>query len=128
MNDNNHTEFEAWYHDYESGPESVMEPQPEHIQGLPVSDVLTPSDRYRELFVDVQMSRIFSDSKTFADCAPKYDPERIMFRYYLAREREDFNLLEFVLENFELPQINVSHYVSDPKKVWQNILMRCGPY
>ena len=116
MIDNNPTEYEAWYHDYESGPEAVMEPQPEHIRGLPVSDILTPSDRYQELFTAVQMSRIFSDSKTFADCVPKTDPERIMFRYYLIRENDDFNLLEFVLENFDLPQMNESHYVSDPGK------------
>ncbi|WP_338049333.1 alpha,alpha-trehalase TreF [Pantoea coffeiphila] len=109
-------EFENWYLDYEAGPEAVMEPQPEHIRGLPVSDILTPSDRYQELFVAVQTSRIFSDSKTFADCAPKIDPERIMFRYYLARERDDFNLHNFVLENFDLPQVNESHYVSDPEK------------
>lgn len=33
-----------------------------------------PADRYLELFTNVQKSRIFADSKTFPDCAPKHDP------------------------------------------------------
>ncbi|WP_255886906.1 alpha,alpha-trehalase TreF [Erwinia persicina] len=114
MIDVNLAENEAWYLDYEAGPESAVEPQPEPIRGLPAPDILTPSDRYQELFEAVQMSRIFSDSKIFADCAPRFEPERILFRYYLARERDDFNLLEFVLENFELPHIHDSRYVADP--------------
>ncbi|QUG77413.1 alpha,alpha-trehalase TreF [Erwinia sp. E602] len=115
MIDNNHTEYEAWYHDYEAGPDAVVEPQPETIRGLPVSDILTPADRYQDLFEAVQMSRVFADSKTFADCTPKREPEQILFRYYLARERDDFSLLDFVLENFELPVVHESHYVSDPQ-------------
>ena len=50
------------------------EPEPEVIEGLPASDALTPADRYLELFTNVQKSRIFADSKTFPDCAPKHDP------------------------------------------------------
>ncbi|MBD1375352.1 alpha,alpha-trehalase TreF [Erwinia aphidicola] len=112
--DNNHTEYEAWYDDYESGPEAGVEPQPEPIRGLPASDILTPSDRYQDLFEAVQMSRIFPDSKTFADCAPKIEPERILYRYYLEREQQQFDLLKFVLENFDLPGTYDSRYVSDP--------------
>lgn len=114
--DNNQTDYEAYYHDYEAGLESVVEPQPESIRGLPASDILTPSDRYQELFEAVQTSRIFTDSKTFADCAPKIEPERILYRYFMQREREDFNLLAFVLENFDLPKVHDSRYVSDPNK------------
>ncbi|CAO98094.1 alpha,alpha-trehalase [Erwinia tasmaniensis] len=114
MINTNPVEFEAWHDDYITGPEDVGEPHPERIHGLPASDILTPSERYQELFTAVQMSRIFSDSKTFADCAPKTDPEPILFRYYLKREQEDFNLLEFVLENFDLPDVHDSRYVADP--------------
>ncbi|WP_428946210.1 alpha,alpha-trehalase TreF [Pantoea sp. FN060301] len=110
------TEYEGWYHDYEAGQEMAVEPQPEPIRGLPAPDILTPSDRYQELFEAVQASRIFSDSKTFADCAPKAEPEHILYRYFIQRERDDFNLLAFVLENFELPRVNDSRYVSDPQR------------
>ncbi|SNU83350.1 alpha,alpha-trehalase TreF [Pandoraea sputorum] len=39
------------------------------------SDILTPDDRYQELFVAVQTQRVFADSKTFVDCAPSLAPE-----------------------------------------------------
>lgn len=83
---------------------------PENIRGLPASDILTPADRYQDLFEAVQASRIF------ADCAPKYEPERILYRYYIQREQHDFNLLHFVLEHFNLPKVHDSRYVSDPGK------------
>jgi alpha,alpha-trehalase len=57
------------------------EPEPEIIEGLPASDALTPADRYLELFTHVQKSRIFADSKTFPDCAPKQDPLDILIHY-----------------------------------------------
>ena len=59
------------------------EPEPEVIEGLPASDALTPADRYLELFTNVQKSRIFADSKTFPDCAPKHDPLDILRNYRL---------------------------------------------
>jgi len=98
------------------GLDAEVEPQPETIHGLPVPDILTPSDRYQYLFEAVQSSRIFADSKIFADCAPKIDPERILYRYFAQRERDDFNLLTFVLQHFELPRVYDSRYVSDPNK------------
>ncbi len=51
------------------------------IEGLPASDALTPADRYLELFEHVQSAKIFPDSKTFPDCAPKMDPLDILIRY-----------------------------------------------
>nr|WP_324131426.1 alpha,alpha-trehalase TreF [Erwinia psidii] len=114
--DSDQTDYEACYHDDETGVDSVAEPKPESIRGLPVSDILTPSDRYQDLFEAVQSSRIFADSKTFADCAPKIEPERILYRYYTRRDQDDFNLLAFVLENFDLPKTHDSRYVSDPDK------------
>lgn len=57
------------------------EPEPEMIEGLPASDALTPADRYLELFEHVQSAKIFPDSKTFPDCAPKMDPLDILIRY-----------------------------------------------
>lgn len=37
----------------------------------PEADFRTPADRYQELFVAVQRERVFADSKTFVDCAPR---------------------------------------------------------
>ena len=70
------------------------------IQHLLPPDTLTPADRYQELFVAVQMNEIFSDSKTFVDCVPRHDPEHILREYRAHCAREDFNLRQFVLDNF----------------------------
>ncbi len=65
------------------------EPEPEIIEGLPASDALTPADRYLELFTHVQKSRIFADSKTFPDCAPKQDPLDILIHYRRVKHQPD---------------------------------------
>ena len=89
------------------------EPEPEIIEGLPASDALTPADRYLELFAHVQKSRIFADSKTFPDCAPKMDPLDILIRYRKVKRHRDFDLRRFVENHFWLPETPSSEYVSD---------------
>ncbi len=92
-----------------------VEPEPEMIEGLPASDALTPADRYLELFEHVQSSRIFSDSKTFPDCAPRMDPLDILIRYRRVKRRAGFDLRQFVEDHFWLPDSLDSAYVSDPQ-------------
>ncbi|MFC3651604.1 alpha,alpha-trehalase TreF [Dyella humi] len=82
--------------------------------GVTPADRLTPADRYQELFVDVQMGRVFPDSKTFVDCAPLSEPERILALYRAQRGQPDFDLTAFVHAHFEAPQVHASHYVSVP--------------
>lgn len=92
-----------------SGLEDI-EPEPEVIVGLPAPDALTPADRYLELFEDVQRQRIFPDSKTFADCAPKDDPLDILIRYRKARRQgSHFDLTDFIKQNFFLPDNSASY-------------------
>ena len=79
------------------------EPEPEMIEGLPASDALTPADRYLELFEHVQSAKIFPDSKTFPDCAPKMDPLDILIRYRKVGRHRDFDLRKFVENHFWLP-------------------------
>lgn len=58
------------------------------------------------LFEDVQLARIFLDSKTFADAEGKssfYDIEK---EYWNIRKQEGFNLTTFVYSNFRIPTIN----------------------
>jgi len=69
------------------------EPLPESIEGMPAPDALTPADRYLELYEQVQSSRIFPDSKTFADCAPKTAPLAILLNYRRAKRYPGFNLI-----------------------------------
>ncbi|MCZ8626140.1 alpha,alpha-trehalase [Escherichia albertii] len=91
------------------------EPEPEMIEGLPASDALTPADRYLELFEHVQGAKIFPDSKTFPDCAPKMDPLDILIRYRKVRRHRDFDLRQFVENHFWLPKVYASEYVPDPQ-------------
>lgn len=90
------------------------EPEPEMIEGLPASDALTPADRYLELFEHVQSTRLFADSKTFPDCAPKMDPLDILIRYRKVKRHRDFDLRQFVENHFWLPTTYGTEYVSDP--------------
>ncbi|BAN99182.1 trehalase [Plautia stali symbiont] len=59
----------------------------------------------------MQTSRIFADSKTFPDCAPKFDPLDILIRYRRRKRSAEFDLEQFVHEHFYLPQVNESFYV-----------------
>jgi alpha,alpha-trehalase len=73
----------------------------------------TPADLYPELFEAVQLQRVFPDSKTFVDCTPEDDPERILAAYHAQRSRSGFDLSAFVHAHFTVPQVHASHYVSE---------------
>ncbi|VVE20074.1 alpha,alpha-trehalase [Pandoraea iniqua] len=88
-----------------------MTPEVAHVAP---SDVLTPADRYQELFVAVQTQRIFPDSKTFVDCVPRLAPEEVLRRYRDDAGRPGFDLSAFVSGHFTMERIPDSHYVSDP--------------
>ncbi|CAF1368757.1 unnamed protein product [Didymodactylos carnosus] len=62
----------------------------------------SPDELYQELFVDVQLNRIFKDSKTFSDCIPLRSPQQIL-ELYRNRTVTNFNLTEFVQKNFQEP-------------------------
>jgi alpha,alpha-trehalase len=66
-----------------------------------------------ELFEQVQLQKIFPDSKTFVDCNPKFLLAFIHDRYETEKVKKDFNLTIFVLANFDLPKDSASEYVSD---------------
>jgi alpha,alpha-trehalase len=55
------------------------------------------------LFHDVQMARVFPDSKTFVDARPRSAPAEIVARYAAERTRPGFDLAAFVREHFDAP-------------------------
>ncbi|WP_454737628.1 alpha,alpha-trehalase TreF [Cupriavidus necator] len=89
-------------------------PAPHVLPGCAQSDGLSPASRYGELFVDVQHSGLFADSKTFPDCIPNCDPELIVTRYREQRATPGFSLADFVQAHFTRASVPESHYVSDP--------------
>jgi alpha,alpha-trehalase len=77
------------------------------------SNLNSPDELYGDLFIEVQMSKIFSDYKTFPDCIPIYEAEIIMKNYHKEKEKQDFNLRKFISDNFELPDLSYTEYKSD---------------
>jgi len=56
------------------------------------------------LFRDVQMSSVFSDSKTFVDYKPLVPPADIVARYAAEKSSPQFDLRAFIARNFESPR------------------------
>jgi len=88
-------------------------PGVEHVAS---ADVLTPADRYQELFVAVQTGRVFADSKSFVDCVPRVAPQEIMRRYRADHALPGFDLGRFVQQHFAHEAVPESHYVADPRQ------------
>jgi len=92
-------------------------------------DTIPPDKLYGELFVDVQMNRIFPDGKTFVDCTAKRSPAEIAEEYTKNKKAPaaDFSLKKFVEDNFELPVAASDNYKTDKnvdvqthiKQLWQ---------
>ena len=88
----------------------------EDVSSISPADTQTAADRYQELFVDVQMSRVFEDSKTFVDCVPLQHPEKILAAYRRECFSEDFDLPGFVQEHFGREEMPPDCFVSDPDR------------
>ncbi|NEU67161.1 alpha,alpha-trehalase TreF [Spirosoma agri] len=74
--------------------------------------LVSPDEQFGPLFEAVQLKAVFPDSKTFADCTPKFPPATILANYDNARQQADFELKSFVLEHFTLPVRPASGYTS----------------
>lgn len=77
--------------------------------GLPPS----PDQLLGDLFNDVQLSGIFTDSKTFVDCISRMPPDQLLALYDIEKSKPSFDLSAFVHEHFTLPDAVLSDYVSD---------------
>ena len=79
----------------------------------------SPAFVLKNLFIDVQNSGMFADSKTFADAIPKSHPEFILNRYNVEKKTTDFDLERFVHQNFhffkysepELKQRDITEHI-----------------
>jgi len=96
-------------------------------RAVSAADTLSPADRYQELFVAVQMQRVFPDSKTFVDCAPRQHPERILEAYRAQNSQPGFDLRNFVLEHFEVYQRKPIEFVADPDNTLAEHIDRLWP-
>lgn len=65
---------------------------------------LSPDQLLGDLFIDVQTSRVFSDSKTFVDCVPRTSPEQVLADYEAEKNKPGFDLKAFVMSHFQVPE------------------------
>ncbi len=89
-------------------------PHPVALPGCAAADAVSPAERYAELFIAVQASGMFADSKTFPDCIPLDAPDVILARYREQCGAPGFSLDTFVQTHFAREAIPDDHYVSDP--------------
>lgn len=61
------------------------------------------SVQYQQFFHDVQMARVFDDSKTFADAVAKKPVTEILKSYVQEKDRNTFDLKAFVLDHYDIP-------------------------
>jgi alpha,alpha-trehalase len=73
----------------------------------------SPDEIFGDLFVHVQVAKIFGDDKTFTDCIPKIPTEDILKQYKELKDSPDFDLKKFILERFSLPDQSHSIYTAD---------------
>jgi alpha,alpha-trehalase len=78
--------------------------------------VTPPSELYGELFVDVQMQRVFADGKTFVDAVAKQPPRWIVDAYRREKNTGGFSLAQFVRSHFELPSEPGGGFQPDPSR------------
>lgn len=73
----------------------------------------SPVDLYGDFFKDVQMARLYPDSKTFADSRPKFPAQEILTNYKKEKDKPDFKLKAFVENHFDVPKQNDSDFKTD---------------
>ncbi len=86
-----------------------------------------PAHDLGSLFQAVQLSGIFEDSKTFADARPRFAPAEIIARYTAARSAPQFNLRDFVTQQFELPRPVGEGFRSDTSQTMEQHIRALWP-
>jgi alpha,alpha-trehalase len=79
------------------------------------------------LFHDVQMARVFSDSKTFVDARPKLAAADIVARYAAERSAPGFNLKTFVERYFEAPRAVGADFHTDTTQTMEAHIQALWP-
>jgi len=79
------------------------------------------------LFHDVQMARVFPDSKTFVDSRPRSAPEAIAALYLTERAKPGFDLKTFVSEHFDPPRAAATGVKSDTAQTMEEHIKGLWP-
>ena len=86
-----------------------------------------PSRDLGPLFHDVQLAKLFEDSKTFVDARPLFPPAEIVQRYSAARSAPSFSLRAFVQQHFEPPRPAGAEFHSVPSRSMEDHIRELWP-
>ena len=75
-----------------------------------------PEEVYGPMFGEIQMMKIFPDSKTFADATAKEDVDKIILEFRKRKNDTDFDAKAFVEEFWDIPEPFTSGFVTDTTK------------
>jgi alpha,alpha-trehalase len=102
-------------------------PSPASVQAPVGAERYDPSRALGPLFHDVQIARVFPDSKTFVDSRALYPPAEIAARYAAASGDPQFDLKRFVEQNFEMPRAAGADYHSDTTRSMEEHIRALWP-
>ena len=86
-----------------------------------------PAHDLGPLFHDIQIARIFPDSKTLVDAMPRSAPADLTARYLAARAATGFDLGSFVRDNFEVPRAITDATRSDTSQSMESHITALWP-
>ena len=72
---------------------------------LPLEQPIAPQVLFEDLYADVELQRIFPDSKEFADATPKSPPHDILALFHAQEPFSSEALKRFVAAHFDLPAV-----------------------
>ena len=100
----------------------VRAPQPRAATTL-----YDPAHDLGPLFHDIQIARIFPDSKTLVDARPRSAPADLAVRYLAARAVSGFDLGSFVKDNFDVPRAAIEGTRSDTAQTMEAHIQSLWP-
>ncbi len=91
------------------------------------SSSFDPSLAFATLFRDVQLARLFPDSKTFVDSRVRRSPADVAEAYTAARNAPGFSLRAFVEEHFVMPRAAAADFRSDTAQSMEDHIRALWP-
>ncbi len=79
---------------------AALQAPPAHARTIGPADTTPPSIEYGQLYADVELARIFPDSKTFPDLIPNEAPSAVVADYDVQKSKPGFRLSAFVASHF----------------------------
>lgn len=102
-------------------------PSTDAVRQATTGELYDPSRALGALFADVQLAKLFPDSKTFADARALRPPSEITQRYAAARESAGFSLTAFVQQHFELPRPAGGDFKPDTSRTMEQHIRALWP-